>query len=91
MYNRLCKYLRKEKLLHSKQFGFQKGNSEDHVIVHLISQIYESFENDNYTLGVLIDLSKAFHTVDHSTLLKKIEMYGVKYHVSCLVCQLLKW
>ena len=66
-----------EKLLYSKQFRFQKGNSTDHAIVHLVNQIYESFENDNYTLGIFIDLFKAFETVDHSILLKKLEMYGV--------------
>ena len=51
-------------------FGFQKGHSTDHAIVHLVDQIYDSFENDNYTLGVFIDTSKAFDTVDHSILLK---------------------
>ena len=76
-YNRLYKYLCEEKLLYSKQFGFQKGHSTDHAIVHLVDQIYESFENDSYILGVFIYLFKAFDTIDHSILLKKLEMYGV--------------
>ena len=89
MYNRLYKYFCEEKLLYSKQFGFQKGHSTDHAIVHLVDQIYESFENDNYTLGVFIYLSKAFDTIDHSILLKKQKMYDVNttniaWFASCL-------
>ena len=77
MYNRLHKYLCEEKLFYSKQFGFQKGHSIDRAIVHLVDQICKSFESDNYTLGVFIDLSKAFDTIDYSILLKKLEMYSV--------------
>ena len=91
MYNRLYKYLCEEKLLYSKQFGFQKGHSTDHTIVHLVDQIYESFENDSYTLGVFIDLSKALDTVDYSILLKKTRNVRCQYHESNLVYQLLKW
>ena len=40
----------------------------------LVDQIYE-FENDNYTVGIFVDLSKAFNTVDHKVLLKKLEIY----------------
>ena len=77
MYNRLYKYLTTEKLLYSKQFGFQTGLSTEHAIVKLVDQIYESFEKDHYTLGVFIDLSKAFDAVDH-TILIKLEMYDIK-------------
>ena len=78
MYNRLYKYLTTEKLLYSKQFSFQTGLSTEHAIVKLVDQIYKSFEKDHYTLGVFIDLSKAFDTVDHTILIRKLEMHGIK-------------
>ena len=66
-----------KKLLYSKQFGFHKGQSTDLVIVHLVDQIYELFENDNCKLRIFIGLSKAFDTVDHLIFFKKLEIYGV--------------
>ena len=51
MYNRLYKYLTIQKLLYSKQFGFQTGLLTEHAIVKLVDQIYKSFEKDHYTLG----------------------------------------
>ena len=77
MYNRLYRYLIKNHILYSKQFGLQNGHSTDHAVVQLVDQIIESFENNEYTLGVFIDLSKAFDTVDHSIILKKFELYGI--------------
>ena len=44
----------------------------------MADQIHESFENDNYTLGVFIGLSNEFDTIDHAVLLEKLENYGIK-------------
>ena len=78
MYNHLYKYLSTDKkILHPQKFGFRKGHSTEHAIAQLIDQIYESFENNNYTVGNFIDLSKVFYTVDHTILLKKLEIYGI--------------
>ena len=56
MYNRLCKYLTDQKILHPQQFGFRKDHSTEHAIAQLVDQIYESFENDKYTVGIFINL-----------------------------------
>ena len=79
IYNRLYKYLIKKKhnLLYCKQFGFKKGDFPEHAVLHLVEQINQSFEKTEITLGVFIDLSKAFGTVDHKILFKKLEYYGI--------------
>ena len=90
MYNRLYKHLSNSKILYPKQFGFQKGNSTDHAPLQFVDQIYESFECNEYTIGVFIGLSKAFDTVDHNILLKKIRNLWHISHASSVVPKLLK-
>ena len=46
MYSRLYLYLTENVLLYNKPFGFQKGHSTDHAIVHLTDQIQEIFNNN---------------------------------------------
>ena len=71
MYNRIYKHVTENNLLYHKQFGFKKNNSTSYAIIELINQIAESFDAKTFTLGVFIDLSKAFDTVDHDILLEK--------------------
>ena len=81
IYNKLYLYLTYNcfyNLLYNKQFGFQKGHSTDNAIVQLADQIHEMFNKNIYTLGVCIDLSKAFDTVKYEILLKRLSHYGIK-------------
>ena len=71
MYNRLYKCLPENNLLYCKHFGSQKGHSPELAILHAVEQINQSFEKNEFTLGVFVDLSNTFDTVGHQVLLKK--------------------
>ena len=68
-------YLNDNNLLFRKQFGFRKGHSTDHALIKLIDSIYDQ---NQYTLEVFIDLSKAFDTVDDNILINKLNSYCIK-------------
>ena len=89
IYNRLYSFFTENNILYKKQFGFQKQHSTDHAIVYLVNEVLKSFENNCYTLGVLINLTKAFDMVDHNIVLKKLFHYGVRGNTLKLPSKLL--
>ena len=71
MYNRIFKHL-KNNLLFDKQFGFQLNNSTEHANFQLVNDVSSSFQRGEYTLGIFIDLPKAFDAVDREILISKL-------------------
>ena len=78
MYDLIYKCLLENKIIYPNQFSFQFGFPTDYAIIQIINQIFEVFENNLYTLGVFINLSKALDTVDETILIKKFKLYGIR-------------
>ena len=65
-------------MLFDKRFGFRKGHSAEHALIEIVNRIYDSFYENEYTLGLFKDLSKVFDTVNHNILLKKLKLYAIE-------------
>ena len=78
VYKQLINYVEKYEILHQFQFGFRKGRSTEQAIAQITDNLKNGIDNNLLTCGVFLDFAKAFDTVNHVVLLKKLEMYGIK-------------
>ena len=77
MYNRLVEFAETYEILFCCQFGFRKNRSTSLSLIHLINKISSAIDKLESTVGVFLDLSKAFDTLDHQILFTKLEHNGI--------------
>ena len=78
MYKRLSSFLETNQILYEFQFGFRKNHSTAHAVMEVLDNIYQHCDNHEITMGIYLDLQKAFDTVNHSVLIGKLDIYGVR-------------
>ena len=76
MYKRLINCVEKHRILYSNQYGFRKNHSTEMAITTPTTKITEAIENNEFTVGIFLDLSRAFDTVNHSGLLINLSTMG---------------
>ena len=77
VFTQVDSYLREHNILYSHQSGFRKSFSTDTCLIHLTDYIQNQVSKGNYTGLVLLDLQKAFDTVDHVILCRKLKAMGI--------------
>ena len=75
---RLVKYIEKHKILTQRQYGFRENKSTEFAIIELTNKITKAIDRGEYTIGIFLDLSKAFDTINHNILAQKLDHYGVR-------------
>jgi len=77
-FTRLSQFLISQKVLYDLQFGFREGHATHMAVIKLLDTIISSLENGNLALGLFLDFSKAFDTVNHNIIIQKLNHYGVR-------------
>ena len=78
MFNRLSEYLKWKNILCVNQFGFREKHSSYMALITLVDHLSEALEKGDAAIGIFLDFSRAFDTVDHDILLLKLNHYGIK-------------
>ena len=78
MKSRLHSFFQQNKILSPNQYGFQANKSTEQAILQIQSHIINSLENSNFACSIFLDFAKAFDTVNHGILLKKLHHYGIR-------------
>ena len=84
MYNHVVEFMNINNIIYKYQFGFRHRHSTQQAIITLINTITSSIDSGDLMIGVFLDLKKAFDTVTHSILIRKMYAYGIRGNI-------LKW
>ena len=79
VHQRMSTFFEINKILNENQGGFRKNQSTTNTSAKFLDTIYNSINTKNISIATYIDFSKAFDTVSHDILIKKLKLYGIKH------------
>ena len=65
MFNRLYNFIAEHNIISNKQYGFRKNYSTYMAIIDLVDNISNNIDIKKHSMGIFIELSKAFDTIYH--------------------------
>ena len=74
-------FIEENGLFYSNQFGFRKSHGTNHAIISLVEKVSKALDTGKFVIDVFLDLRKAFDTVNHDILIKKLESYGIRGNI----------
>ena len=77
VYNIVYDFLCDNEVLYDYQFGFRSRHSTQQALITLVDRITKSQDMSNIVILLYIDLKKAFDSVHHRMLLRKLYAYGI--------------
>ena len=78
IYSRLLDFFTDNNIIIPQQFGFRENHSTTHALHMAITRVCKAIDNKKRALGIFVDFSKAFDTIQHNILIHKLEHYGVR-------------
>lgn len=73
VYRRMSKHLSENCILYNHQYGFGKNMSTEMALLQFVNKVSKDLDDKNYTIGIFLDLSQSFDTVNYNILLTRLK------------------
>lgn len=85
VYKRMMSYILNFNILNKNQYGFRNKHSTIMTVCDFVERLSNAVDQGFHTVGIFLDLSKAFDTINHHILLKKIGILWYKRYPTKMV------
>ena len=78
IFQRTVKFLTENNVFTNSQFGFRQKHNTIHALLNFVDKVAHSIDNHSHLIGIFLDFSKAFDTINHDILIHKLYNYGIR-------------